>query len=84
MREGMNPSAWTKISYGVIDGHYTRFRGKTIWGSHILLTRMEDENADKFVSFYDIYILSRTYEFYYPELHDAVVQTFDNGFCRLL
>ncbi len=32
----------------------------------------------RYKDFYDIYVLSKTYEFYYQELHTAVVQTFDN------
>ena len=32
----------------------------------------------RYKDFYDIYVLSKTYEFYYKELHTAVVQTFDN------
>ncbi len=32
----------------------------------------------RYKDFYDIYVLSKTYEFYYHELHTAVVQTFDN------
>ena len=32
----------------------------------------------RYKDFYDIYVLSKTYEFYYHELHTAVIQTFDN------
>ena len=32
----------------------------------------------RYKDFYDIYVLSKTYEFYYKDLHTAVVQTFDN------
>ena len=32
----------------------------------------------RYKDFYDIYVLSKTYEFYYKDLHMAVVQTFDN------
>ena len=32
----------------------------------------------RYKDFYDIYVLSKTYEFDYKELHNAVVQTFDN------
>ena len=32
----------------------------------------------RYKDFYDIYVLSKTYEFNYKELHNAVVQTFDN------
>lgn len=32
----------------------------------------------RYKDFYDIYVLSKTYEFFYQELRNAVVQTFDN------
>lgn len=32
----------------------------------------------RYKDFYDIYILSKTYEFYYQELYNAVSRTFDN------
>lgn len=32
----------------------------------------------RYKDFYDIYVLSKTYEFYYKELRNAVVQTFEN------
>lgn len=32
----------------------------------------------RYKDFYDIYVISKTYEFYYQELYNAVVQTFDN------
>ena len=32
----------------------------------------------RYKDFYDIYVLSKTYEFHYQELHNAVVETFDN------
>ncbi len=37
----------------------------------------------RYKDFYDIYVLSKTYEFCYKELHNAVIRTFDNRKTRM-